>query len=118
MPLSQRRDGRRIRFPLAVAEDFVKSKEESFVPADRSAYGPAELVLLQRLDGGGGIAGGIEGVISQELPKRAMKLIGTRTADDVRRGAKTIAELGAGIVRKNAELGDRVHRRLENKTTI
>jgi len=44
--------------------------------------------------------------------------VGTGTGDDVGGRAQAVSELGVGVVGKNSELGDGVHGRLENETSI
>ena len=63
-PLCQRRHGRALRFALAVAKTLVKSEEESLVPANWPTKSPAELILLQRLNGRSWKTCGIERVIA------------------------------------------------------
>ena len=106
------------RFPLAVSEALVIGEEESLVLADRSAERPAELVLFQRFRSGGEIVGGVKNIVAQKFPERSVESVGTGASDDVGGRTQALSELGAGVMSKNLELGDGIHRRPENEPAI
>ena len=47
-----------------------------------------------------------------------MKPVRTGASDDVGGRTQALSELRAGVVRKNSELSDGIHGRLENKASI
>ena len=118
LAFEQGRHGSGIGFALPVAEAFVIPEEKRLVFHDRPAKGRAELVLLQRLHAPGEVVGGIHRIVAQKLPEGAVKLIRTRTGDDVGGGTGVAPEFGIRIVGQDPELSDRVERRFEHVTGV
>src|SRR6185437_8595622 len=108
----------RVRLSLAVPEALVIDKEESLVLVDGSAKRSAELVLLQRFRGGREIVGRVKDIVAQELPERSVKSVGAGAGNDISGRTEALSELGAGVVSQNLELGDGIHRRPENESSI
>ena len=106
------------RFSLAVAEPFVICEEKSLVFADRSTKRPAELVLLQGLRLRREIVRGVKNIVAEEFPERSVESVSTGTSDDIGGRTQSVSELGIGIVSKNSELSDGIHRRFENESSI
>ena len=107
-----------VGLPLAVPETLEIGEEESLVLANRTAKRGAKLVLFQGLRPGGEIVCGVKSIVAQKFPKRSVEPVRAGTGNDVGGRAQTLSELRAGIVRKNSELGDGIHGRLENKASI
>ena len=103
---------------FAVAEAFVESEEESLPSTQRTADASAKLVLLQGFNLRVRKAGCIKGIITQELPKRAVQRIRSGTRDDVGGRAQIMSEFGVGNMGQDSELFDRINRRLQDKSAV
>src|SRR5215469_7051409 len=82
-------------------ESFVISEEEELVPEDRPAEVAAELVLYQsglqpshRLKE----ANGVEFGVAQEIPRRAMEIVGAAANAGIDDGTRRAPVLGAVVV--------------------
>ena len=111
-----RRRHRQVRQGRGLApQGFEIGKEERLVLDHRSAEHAAELVLLEdrlavgRLE----IPHRIQVRIAQELPCRAVKLIGAALQRHVDNGAAGAPVFGAEVVGLHLELGDRVGTQLD-----
>ena len=97
------------------AQGFEIGKEEGLVLDHRSAEDAAELVLLEdrlavgRLE----ISYGIQVRVAQELPCRAVKLIGAALQRHVDDGAAGAPVFGAEVVGLHLEFGNRVGTQLD-----
>ena len=118
LALGHRGDRGELRFALPIAETLVEPEKKCLVFDDRATESSAELVLLQRLHILGEIVARIDGVIAQELPQGAMKVVGAGARNNIGRGTQRAAKFCVGAVRQNAKFADRVHRRFEHKAAI
>ena len=101
---------------LPDAGPVVVAEEEHLVLDDGAAGGYAELVAPQRGDRlarGQKEVAGVELVVAQKFPRRAVKLVGAGLGDDIDDRAAARAELGRVLADLNTELLDRIHRRAE-----
>src|SRR5207249_11413604 len=105
---------------LPISKTLVVPEEKRLIFADRSADAGAELVLLQRFDltVESEEVGGVERVVAQELPKRAVKLVRAGAGNNVRGGTSGMSEFGVGAVSQDSEFGDCIHRWLEHEAAI
>ncbi len=110
----------RHRLPVVLAAPlrgrFPAAKKEHPVAADRSAERPAELVSVQLLGfrWRGKRVAGVEGVVAQEFETDAVEGVGPGLDGRVDDGARSLAVLGREVVGLDAELGQRVDRRLRD----
>ena len=100
-----------------LAEPLEVAEEERLVPHDRTAEHAAELVAAQRrllpvgrLEEGRRVQRGV----AEELPGIAVELVGAAAIRDVDGRAGRTAVFRALVVRHDAELADRVGRRLHH----
>src|SRR6202042_2380934 len=84
----------------------------------RPAKGRAKLILLQGLNTLSEVVGCIHRVVAQELPRRAMKGIGSSAGYDVGRRAGVASEFRVGVVSENPELGDGINWRFKHITGV
>src|SRR5262249_22274698 len=105
---------------LAIPKALVKTEEECFVFTNRTANGRAKLILLQRLSltCEVKVIGGVDRVIAQELPHRAVNCVRSRASYDVGSRSQAVAELGIRVVSENSEFSDRIDRRFKHKSAV
>ena len=84
--------------------------------ADGASHGPPELVLPQNASVGAVKVAGIQVRIAQKLEPAAVQLVGAGLGDHVDLGACVVSVLGVAVVRDDAEFGNRVKVRDDDRS--
>ena len=106
-------DGRSRPGGLPDAPVFVREEEEQFITLDRTADGPAEIVVTVLGLGGGKEIAGVQMVVAEKFEQRAVEAVRSRTCDDVDLRAGIAAVLGGICVTLDSDFSDgvQVHHR-------
>src|SRR5579872_1503222 len=87
---------------------LIRDKKERAVMNDRATQGCAKHILTQRRYAGAEKIPGIEGIVAQELPARAVKRVGARFCDYIDHAARYEPEFCLVVVGLHLELLNRV----------
>src|SRR5579871_3494255 len=105
-------------FALAIAEPFIETEDEASVFSNRSTDGGTKLILLERLFRLSEIVVGIDCIVAQKLPQCPVHMVRSRSRDEVRCRSQSVSKFCIGVMCNDAELADRIHRRLEHESTV
>src|SRR5207249_7536743 len=107
---------------LNAAEAFIVAEDEDLVLEDRAARGHTKLILAKSalLDATSVFeeVGGVEFVVSEKFPSRAVKLVGAGFDCSVQHGSARAAILRAESRRLHFEFLNGVHRRDRKSTRL